>query len=604
MGFIKQIGIEFKNILRVKFLLIFGIIILALPTILAPVLGVIAQKAQENNNGGGGGYYPMTYAVSSYAYKDMYYPGDSGEEPIIIDGVTIESDNPYYWNIQSLQEQGQNPDSSMFTEPGALDLWIGMNDVQLDYYVRLATYITTYQDYRVDLTWDTQPLIEKFIYENTDKADPAALKEAAGWFIGFDDETYNKKYVNITPEDRLEAIDTVDQKMEKLFDVVENDNFSQYIDLRIQQENDNIKNYEDQIEIFEKDIIEHPDQEESLNMQIEDMKKQIQLVKENNIPILEYRLAHNIVPYDYDQWQNSALDDVTNNRQQLQYTTIMTEEQFNQDQWTAVQYGSYASYVSAINAQIAKLNNNIIIAQNSLDAEKPDMKYVPDGARSMTTGFLAFSIAVALFGVMAGGWLMASEFQMGTIRLLMIRPKTRMKILMSKFLAGLVMCLVIYVAGTLINLLLNGIFFGFQDFGFPNFTVTGQVGFFAYFIPKFLACIVPIVFVYCVSFMLSVLVKNIAVAIAVPAVCLVGCILAMFAMYMFSMSFPVMTAIAFTPIPFIQMYAFFVDGSPVSMMMQNGVPVSLAYGIILLLGLSAVCTGISMLVFKKRDITN
>jgi ABC-type transport system involved in multi-copper enzyme maturation permease subunit len=104
--------------------------------------------------------------------------------------------------------------------------------------------------------------------------------------------------------------------------------------------------------------------------------------------------------------------------------------------------------------------------------------------------------------------------------------------------------------------------------------------------------------------MLSVLVKNIAVAIAVPAVCLVGCILAMFAMYMFSMSFPVMTAIAFTPIPFIQMYAFFVDGSPVSMMMQNGVPVSLAYGIILLLGLSAVCTGISMLVFKKRDITN
>jgi len=39
-------------------------------------------------------------------------------------------------------------------------------------------------------------------------------------------------------------------------------------------------------------------------------------------------------------------------------------------------------------------------------------------------------------------------------------------------------------------------------------------------------------------------------------------------------------------------------------MMQNGVPVSLAYGIILLMALSAVCTAVSALVFRKRDITS
>jgi len=604
MDFIKQIGIEFKNILRVKFLLIFGILIFAL-SILTPILGVIGQNSEDN---GDGGYYPLpimgrAYAMS-YAARDIYYPG--GQEPIIIDGVTIEPDNPYYWNVQNLQEQLKNPDSSMygFEQPGALDLWISMSEEQLDYFVRLAKYITDYQDYRVDLTWDTRALTEKFIYENVGTADPEALREAVGWFMGIDDQTFKEKYVDIPAEERLAALDAIEQRLATLFDVVENNNFPKYIELRIQQENEQIESFEEQIEIFEKDIIEHPEQEESLNEQISYLQKEINMILENNIPILEYRLAHNIVPYDYDQWQNRALDDITNSRRQLQYITIMTEEQFNQDQWTAVQYGSYANYVAAMNEQIANLENEIIIAQNSLDAGKPDMKYVPDGARSITVGFLAFSIAVALFGVLTGGWLMASEFQMGTIRLLMIRPKTRMKILMSKFLAGLAMCLVLYLAGTLLNLVLNGICFGFDDFAFPNFTVTGQIGFFAYYIPKLFACIVPVVFVYCVSFMLSVLVKNIAVAIAVPAVCLVGCILSMFAMYMFSVSLPVMKAIAFTPIPFIQMYAFFTENSPVSMMMQNGVPVSLAYGIILLMALSAVCTAVSALVFRKRDITS
>jgi ABC-2 type transport system permease protein len=599
MGFIKQIGIEFKNILRVKFLLIFGILVLAL-SVVAPVLGVIEQNSE--NSGGGGGYYPLAVSARSYVAKDIYYPG--GQEPIIIDGVTIEPDNPYYWNIQSLNEQIQSANSNMFAEQGSLDLWISMSEAQLNYYVRLAKHIKEYQDYRVDLTWDTQALIEKFIYENVSTAAPDALREVVGWYMGIDEETFKEKYVDISAEERLAALDAIDQKLETLFDVVENNNFPQYIALRIRQENDNIKNYEDQIEIFEKDIIEHPEQEDGLNEQIGYLQKEIDMIRDNNIPILEYRLTHNIVPYDYDQWQNSALDDITNNRRQLQYTTKMTEEQFNQDQWTAVQYGSYANYVAAVDAQIAKLENSIIIADNSLKAEKPDMKYVPGGARSITVSFLAFSIAVALFGVLTGGWLMASEFQMGTIRLLMIRPKTRLKVLMSKFLAGLALCLAIYLAGTIVNIVLNGICFGFDDFAFPNFTVTGEVGFFGYYIPKLLACIVPIVFVYCVSFMLSVLVKNIAVAIAVPAVCLVGCILVMFALYMFSVSLPVMKVLAFTPIPFIQMYAFFTANSPVSMMIQNGAPVSLAYGIILLIVLSAVCTAVSALVFKNRDITS
>jgi ABC-2 type transport system permease protein len=211
---------------------------------------------------------------------------------------------------------------------------------------------------------------------------------------------------------------------------------------------------------------------------------------------------------------------------------------------------------------------------------------------------------VALFAILVGGWIIASEFQMGTIRLLMIRPKTRMKILMSKFLAALLLCLAMYVAGVVLNIVLNGICFGFADYGFPNFTVAGEVGFFAYYIPKFLACIVTIVFAYCVAFMLSVLVKNIAVAIAVPIVCFVGCVVGMNVL-----AYRMMDWIAYTPIPYVQISDFFRPAtnymlSPVQNMMQNGVPISLAYGIIMLLVLAAGCVAVSMLVFKKKDITH
>lgn len=599
MSFLRQIGTEFKNIFRVKFLLIFGILILAVSVAL-PVITVLT--ANDNNRGGGPIIYSSTRAVAMPDYGYKYY--GEGNEPITVDGVTILPDNPFYWNIQSMQQQQTSMDSSMFTEPGAIDVALELMDAQIDYYVRFAAYITTYEDYRVDLAWNgVQSVNDKYIYEKTGTVDAAALKEGVQFLMYMEPAAFDEKYVNITAEERLAAMDAADEYLNTLYAVVENNDFPKYVELRIKQEQDNIKNLEDQIEIQEKAIIENPEQEESLSQYIEELKKQIELINTNNIPILEYRLEKNIVPMT-DVWQNSALTDISDSRQQLSYTSIMSEEDFNKDQYMAIQYGTYSRYVAAIQAQIDKLNNTIIIAQNCLDADKPDMKYVPDGARNITVQFLVYSVAVALFAILVGGWLMASEFQMGTIRLLMIRPKTRMKILMSKFLAGLLLCLVLYVAGVILNIVINGICFGFEDYAFPNFTVTGEIGFFGFYLPQFLACIVSIVFAYCVAYLLSVLVKNIAVSIAVPIVCFVGSVIAM-NLFAYRMA----DWIAYTPIPYVQISDFFRPMTnymmtPVQNMIQNGVPISLTYGIIMLLVLAAACVGVSMLVFKKKDITH
>ena len=80
----------------------------------------------------------------------------------------------------------------------------------------------------------------------------------------------------------------------------------------------------------------------------------------------------------------------------------------------------------------------------------------------------------------------------------------------------------IYLAGCILNIITNGIVYGFADFGFPNFTASGQVGFFAYYIPKFLACIITILIGYTSAFMLSTVTKNMAVSVIVPAVIFIG----------------------------------------------------------------------------------
>jgi ABC-2 type transport system permease protein len=382
-------------------------------------------------------------------------------------------------------------------------------------------------------------------------------------------------------------------------DVVKNNNFPKYIDVRIAQFNKQIADLNDNIAIQEKAIIDNPAQEENINQIIEDLKKQIKMIETNNIPILEYRLAKNIVPGE-EIWQNAAISDVENNRSQLVYTTIMTEEQFKKDPGYIQQYGSYQKYVDKTQKTINELNNKILIAQHSLDADKPDMKYVNNGSRTKTVEFLDYSIYVALFGVLLGGWLIASEFQQGTVRLLMIRPRTRVKILLAKFIAAFAVTLAIYFAGSILNFITNGICFGFSDFAYPNYTIAGETNFFVYYLPKLLMCIVPMFFGFSVAFMLSTVVKNSAVSIAVPIVLFVGCFFSM----IYSAFRTSMEWIAYTPVPFVQLSSFFVPNSIVQQAMQNGVSFSLPYGIGMLLALSAVCMFVSVIVFKKRDITN
>lgn len=597
MAFIRQIKYEIRNILKSKFILIIGILVLAASVVL-PVISVFSTRPSY----GGGGLRPLPiYSARGIVKDSIGYPEISGQDPIIVDGITIQPDNPFYWQINGLQQEKEymEMDKGRFSSTDVLDLALALMDEEIKFYARFAQHITKHTDYRMELSWlGVDTLYDKFIYEHNDVAEDKLL-EAVGYRKGLDLETLKEKYIDITPEEKLAALDEIDEKLNTLYSVVENNDFPKYIDLRIEQENANIENIKEQIAIQEKAIIENPSQEEAISQYIEDLKRQIEMIETSTIPTLEYRLAKNIIPGE-EVWQNTALMNIEHSKMELLHNRILTEEEFNKETYLVHEYKNYQNYLKVMQARIDELNNEIIIGQRSLDADKPDMKYVPEGARNRTIQFLQYSTFVAMFAALLGGWLMASEFQQGTIRLLMIRPKTRTKILLAKFIAAFVIIIGIYTVGSLLNIITNGACFGFPDFAYPNYTISGEINFFVYYIPKFLACTMPIIFAFTVAFMLSVVVKNVAVSIIIPIACFIG---SSIVMGIFSYSSK-LNWIAYTPIPFLQLSSFFAQYSSVKYAIPRGVPLNLGYGIMLLLVLSVICTLISMYVFNRRDITN
>jgi|AGTN01.2.fsa_nt_gi hypothetical protein len=219
MGFLRQTKNEIKNILSSKFILIFAILVVV-GSIATPVVNALTPDNQ---------YYsgPIMYA-QSYAEKAYYgggYYGGSGQEPIQVGDAEITYENPFYGNLSNILYEkeyletytGYSDEGSMLTTPEAVDLTLELLDTEFDFYGRFALSITTYEDYRYQLTWDgIYTLYDQFIYSRVDTEDHEVLKEAGQYRLYMDSAEFEKKYYDISATDRLAALDAADTKLEQL----------------------------------------------------------------------------------------------------------------------------------------------------------------------------------------------------------------------------------------------------------------------------------------------------------------------------------------------------------------------------------------------------
>lgn len=83
-------------------------------------------------------------------------------------------------------------------------------------------------------------------------------------------------------------------------------------------------------------------------------------------------------------------------------------------------------------------------------------------------------LVITVFTIIIAGDSLAGEFSTGTIKLLLIRPANRLKILLAKYMSSLLFGLLLLLTLFVVSVTVNGILFGFGDLKLPLIEVTNE----------------------------------------------------------------------------------------------------------------------------------
>ncbi|WAH38695.1 ABC transporter permease [Alicyclobacillus dauci] len=145
--------------------------------------------------------------------------------------------------------------------------------------------------------------------------------------------------------------------------------------------------------------------------------------------------------------------------------------------------------------------------------------HVSEDAWKFATTSSSLMSLVTIFTAVIAGDILASEFGSGTIKLLLIRPVSRTKILVSKYFSVLLFAFLFAIGLMIVSWVIGGFFFGF---GGPKSVSISPASGTAYQIPASLEMLrsfafecVPLLMTVTVSFMISALFRSSSLAIAI-----------------------------------------------------------------------------------------
>ena len=122
---------------------------------------------------------------------------------------------------------------------------------------------------------------------------------------------------------------------------------------------------------------------------------------------------------------------------------------------------------------------------------------------------------------MIAGTIVSEEFNKGTIKLLLVKPYTRNKILLSKFITTLIMIVFVIIVTIIMQILIGGVLFGFDSLGMPvveyNFNTNSlqEINIFVYLIIQTLTQLPMIILLAVLAFAISTIFSNSALAITI-----------------------------------------------------------------------------------------
>ena len=334
------------------------------------------------------------------------------------------------------------------------------------------------------------------------------------------------------------------------------------------------------------DLAQAEQQIEELNRQkeqtedtavIKNIDSQIQTAKTEK-EIAEYRINKEI-PYGND-YLNRAISNLQMANSNLVNFGNVDELAYQEK----LEYNSYLE-VQAESRYILDTGNDI----NNSDSLKGILQ-------SFYSQFGIFLIVVV---VMIAGTIVSEEFNKGTIKLLLVKPYTRNKILMAKAITTLIMIIFVIIVTLLMEILIGGIIFGFDSLSEPvvaynfNTNTIQEMNIFANLGLQTLTQLPMIILLATLAFAISTIFSNSTLAITIS---LLG--------YM-SSSIINQLAIGYD----LQFLKYFVTMNwDLSMYLYGGLPymegMSMLLSILICVAYFLIMMIPTFIVFKKRNIKN
>lgn len=406
-----------------------------------------------------------------------------------------------------------------------------------------------------------------------------------------------KTYYEMSKDELSKAIKKNEDEAENLYSMIKENDYMVYLQNQIKQIQLQIDDQKEQLKELGKDNSEEAKQ------QIEDVKKTIAEQEEIQV-IIKYMYDNNIT-YDRNDWRYNTTNDLQQSIP-IKGEALMDEAGFkNQYAYEISQNGyTYDQYKKDREARIEEAENDIKLDWYSLENNTPQVKFSSDARASLKSTYLFYVNMAIIFVIIIAGGIVSSEYSTGTIRLLMIRPVSRWKILFAKIFSAVSMGYTVIFSGFILNIISSGIANGFSAYSIPKILVENgnivQHNYLLSLVPNLLFSSISLLFIASIAFAISTVVKNTAIAVGLTMMGFLGAMPATIVAVQLKMKW-----IQHTFVPYVNLTSY-VDGgsSMVQQIRHMGLNLTSQAGVMHLLLITVIMIVLSFVVFIKRDVKN
>lgn len=277
-------------------------------------------------------------------------------------------------------------------------------------------------------------------------------------------------------------------KLEEYLNKLNENDWKYFINKDIEEKNKEINVLDKQLELTI---------EEKEKLKIKDLID----VRKEELRILNYRLENNI-KYD-DSYLNNSLNMLLESVKRIKYY----EDKKN------------LSYKEKYEYQLEKesfYTNKYILDNKQNYNKQNNLSYQ---LRTIVDDYEIFVIIIILI---IASTIVAEEFRDGTIKLLLIKPYSRGKILLSKYFAVIITLLIVILYLILLQLIIGGFIFGFSSlkisvivYNFSKDCVL-EYDIFIYMLIRILTKLPMLIMLVSISFCLSTVINNVSTSITIP----------------------------------------------------------------------------------------